>query len=51
MEGPLGHFAIRDREQQLIDYYGSAKGDLKNRKPWATSGNDRRGVAKEEILG
>ncbi|MBR6946120.1 MAG: hypothetical protein IKH64_09295, partial [Prevotella sp.] len=42
-KGPLGHDAIRGREQQLIDYYGG----IGNSK----LGNKIRGVSKSNIWG
>ncbi len=47
---PVGYWAIRGREQQLIDYYGGAMLDSE-RRPNSKCVNKIRGVAKSNPMG
>ncbi len=44
------YWAMRGREQQMIDHYGGAKRDP-SRSPNSVSGNSYRGVRKDNLMG
>lgn len=47
----FAYFAIRGREQQMIDYFGGAQSDTKHLKNPIRTGNNIRGVGKDNDAG